>query len=250
HCGRKIKKSFNQGYCYPCFTTLAQCDICIVKPEQCHYHKGTCREPEWGESHCMQQHFVYLATSSGVKVGITRHTQIPTRWIDQGAVEALPILKVASRYISGLAEIAIARHVNDKTGWQRMLKNHVDVIDLTAKRDELFEICRDELKEIEDRFGEGGLTRLPDEKPVKIVYPVLKYPDKVKSFNLDKTPLIEGVLLGIKGQYLIFDSGVINIRKYAGYEVIFEVEEGEAAGTGKDANRRLLSRGAGGGKNP
>ena len=97
HCGRLTKKSFNQGYCYPCFQRLAQCDICIVSPEKCHYAAGTCRDPEWGESHCMIDHVVYLANSSGVKVGITRGTQVPTRWIDQGAVSALPIFRVRTR---------------------------------------------------------------------------------------------------------------------------------------------------------
>ena len=225
HCGRKTSKSFNQGYCYPCFTTLARCDMCIMKPEQCHYHKGTCREPEWGEAHCMQPHYVYLANSSGIKVGITRHTQIPTRWIDQGAVQALPILKVQSRFISGLAEISIANHVSDKTSWQRMLKNQVEKVDLYFKRDELLEICKKELQQITNQFGEQAIQFLADEKSIEINYPVLEYPTKVKSFNLDKTPEISATLLGIKGQYLIFDSGVINIRKYAGYEVEFEVKE-------------------------
>lgn len=94
HCGRKTKKSFAQGYCYPCFTKLAQCDSCIMSPERCHYAAGTCREPAWGEQFCMTDHIVYLANSSGVKVGITRASQVPTRWIDQGASQALPILRV------------------------------------------------------------------------------------------------------------------------------------------------------------
>ncbi len=100
HCGRKTSKSFSQGYCYPCFRSLAQCDICIVSPEKCHYDQGTCREPSWGEDHCMQDHVIYLSNTAGVKVGITRHTQLPTRWIDQGAVQALAILKVSKRYYS------------------------------------------------------------------------------------------------------------------------------------------------------
>ena len=219
HCGRKTKKSFNQGYCYPCFISLAQCDMCILKPEQCHYHLGTCREPEWGEAHCMQPHFVYLANSSGIKVGITRHTQIPTRWIDQGAVQALPIIKVQSRYISGLVEVAIARFVNDKTSWQRMLKNQVEAADLYAKRDELMRICADDFSEVKQRFGEQAMEFLSDQPIVEIDYPVEKYPLKVKSFNLDKVSELSGVLQGIKGQYLLLDTGVINIRKFAGYEV-------------------------------
>ena len=95
HCGRKTNKSFNQGYCYPCFTRLAQCDSCIVSPEKCHYAAGTCREPEWGEANCMIDHVVYLANTSGLKIGITRNTQVPTRWMDQGAIQSLPIFRVA-----------------------------------------------------------------------------------------------------------------------------------------------------------
>ena len=97
HCNRKMNKSFNQGYCYPCFTKLAQCDSCIMSPEKCHYHAGTCRQPEWGDEFCMTDHFVYLANSSGIKVGITRGSQIPTRWMDQGAIQALPIFRLSTR---------------------------------------------------------------------------------------------------------------------------------------------------------
>lgn len=222
HCGRKTKKSFSQGYCYPCFISLAQCDMCILKPEQCHYHLGTCREPKWGEDHCMQPHYIYLANSSGIKVGITRHTQIPTRWIDQGAVQALPIIKVQSRYISGLVEVAIAKHINDKTSWQRMLKNQVEGVDLQAKRDELMKICAADFSEVKQKSGDQVMELLSDQSVVNIEYPVEKYPEKVKSFNLDKIPEVSGVLQGIKGQYLILDTGVINIRKYGGYEVEWE----------------------------
>ncbi|MGD8525181.1 MAG: DUF2797 domain-containing protein, partial [Thioalkalispiraceae bacterium] len=109
-CGRKTSKSFNQGYCYPCFKSLARCDTCIIKPELCHYFKGTCREPEWGEQHCMQDHFVYLANSSGIKVGITRGSQVPTRWMDQGASQALPIFRVKNRLISGQLEVILKNH--------------------------------------------------------------------------------------------------------------------------------------------
>ncbi|MDI1277632.1 DUF2797 domain-containing protein [Methylobacter sp.] len=219
HCSRSIKKSFNQGYCYPCFISLAQCDMCIMKPETCHYEAGTCREPSWGEEFCFQPHVVYLANSSGIKVGITRQTQIPTRWIDQGAVQALPIFKVQSRYISGLIEIAIAKHVSDKTSWQQMLKSKAEPIDLVAKRDELIAICSVELAEVTQRFGQQATEFLANEAPVDIHFPVDSYPLKVKSFNLDKNAEVSGVLHGIKGQYLLLDTGVINIRKFAGYEI-------------------------------
>ncbi|MBK8815730.1 MAG: DUF2797 domain-containing protein [Methylococcaceae bacterium] len=223
HCGRVTKKSFNQGYCYPCFSSLAQCDMCIMKPETCHFEKGTCREPDWGQSYCMQPHFVYLANSSGIKVGITRQNQIPTRWIDQGAVQALPIFKAQSRHISGLIEVAIAKHISDKTSWQQMLKNNVTTIDLISKRNELAETCKQELAAITGRFGVDAIEYLQNEQALEIHYPVSRYPDKVKSFNLDANPVVSGMLEGIKGQYLLLDSGVINLRKYSGYELELSV---------------------------
>ena len=223
-CGRKTSKSFSQGFCYPCFQSLAQCDSCIVKPEQCHYFEGTCREPQWGESHCLKDHYVYLANSSGIKVGITRGTQIPTRWMDQGATQALPIYRVKNRLISGLVEVALKQHVADKTHWQRMLKGNPEPVDLAAKRDELFDTCVTEMTTILDRYAEDALTPLTNEDEISITYPVLEYPDKVKSLNFDKTPQITGTLRGIKGQYLILDSGVLNIRKFSGYKVRFKAD--------------------------
>jgi hypothetical protein len=218
-CGRKTSKSYAQGHCYPCFMRLAECDMCIVKPETCHYDAGTCREPEWAQQHCMQPHYVYLANSSGIKVGITRGSQIPTRWIDQGASQALPIFRVASRYQSGLVEVAIKQHVSDRTDWRKMLKGDAEPRDLPAIRDELAEQCSDQVRELQTRFGAENIEFLPAESTVEIQYPVEQYPEKVKSLNLDKSPLVEGVLIGIKGQYLILDSGVINIRKYSGYKL-------------------------------
>lgn len=220
-CGRKTRKSFNQGYCYPCFTRLAQCDSCIVKPEKCHYAVGTCREPAWGEEHCMIDHVVYLANTSGLKVGITRGTQVPTRWIDQGATAAMPIFRVASRLDSGLVEVLFAEHVADKTAWQANLKGPGEVIDLAAARDRLTEVCAPDLESLEDERGIGAITPLVDQSETRIDYPVLEYPQKVKSLTLDKIPEIRGRLLGIKGQYLILDSGVVNIRRHAGYRVQF-----------------------------
>lgn len=217
-CRNKTKKSFSQGYCYRCCTRLAQCDMCILKPETCHYHLGTCREPEWGEQHCMVPHYVYLANSSGIKVGITRATQVPTRWIDQGAIQAIPILKVQTRQQSGMMEIALKQYVADKTNWRAMLKGEVAKIDLVEQRGILLEQITDDLETLNDQFGAGAVETL-DEPAVDITYPVIDYPTKIKSFNLDKTPKASGILQGIKGQYLIFDTGVINLRKYTGYHL-------------------------------
>ncbi len=223
HCDRLTRKSFNQGYCYPCFTRLAQCDSCIVSPEKCHYDAGTCREPEWGEQHCMRRHYVYLANSSGIKVGITREENIPSRWIDQGAVQALPMLAVDSRYQSGLAEVIFKAHVADKTNWRTMLKGDTSPESLTTRRDELLAECRPELLQLQERFGLQAVQEVAAAETVNIEYPVLQYPRKIVSHNLDKEPLVEGVLQGIKGQYLILDTGVLNVRKFASYEIELEV---------------------------
>ncbi|TGD74781.1 DUF2797 domain-containing protein [Mangrovimicrobium sediminis] len=216
-CGRKTSKSFNQGYCFPCFKSLAQCDSCIVSPEKCHYHQGTCREPAWGETHCMIEHVVYLANTSGLKVGITRHSQVPTRWMDQGATQAQPIFRVDTRLHSGVVEHLFKDHVADKTSWQAMLKGDAEALDLEAERTRLMEACAPGVERLREEYGVQAITELAAAPETRISYPVLEYPVKVKSFNLDKTPLVEGTLLGIKGQYLIFDTGVINMRKYGGY---------------------------------
>ncbi len=219
HCGRKTNKSFSQGYCYPCFRDLAQCDTCIVSPQKCHYHLGTCRQPEWGEENCMTDHFVYLANSSGVKVGITRGSQVPTRWMDQGAIQALPVFRVSSRLQSGLLEVVFGQHISDKTNWRTMLKGEVGSIDLAAERDRLVEQCAAEIEALQNEHGLQSIQLLEDAEQVEISYPVREYPVKISSFNLDKEPVVSGKLMGIKGQYLIFDGGVINMRKYGGYEL-------------------------------
>ena len=219
HCGRRTKKSYAQGYCYPCMTKLAQCDSCIVSPEKCHFEAGTCREPEWGERFCMTDHVVYLANSSGVKVGITRATQLPTRWLDQGACQALPILRVASRLQSGLVEDLLRSQVADKTNWRALLKGDAAPVDLPAVREQLFDTCRAGLETLQQRFGLQAIQPLPDAEVVEMRYPVSAYPAKIASFDLDKNPVVEGTLQGIKGQYLIFDTGVINIRKYTAYQL-------------------------------
>ena len=166
----------------------------------------------------MVPHIVYLANSSGLKVGITRESQIPTRWMDQGAQQALAILRVQTRFQSGLVEVAFKDYVNDKTAWQAMLKGRAPELDLPAQRDALLEKVAPALAAINARFGQSVIEVL-DHTPVELEYPVHNYPVKVTSLDFDKTPLVGGTLLGIKGQYLIFDTGVINIRKFGGYHV-------------------------------
>lgn len=222
HCGRKMNKSFQQGYCFPCMRTLAECDSCIVKPETCHFEQGTCREPEWAQSHCFQPHIVYLANSSGIKVGITRQTQVPARWIDQGATQALPVFKVQNRFQSGLMEVALKQHVADRTDWRKMLRGTNESLNLLEIRDDLLQRCKSEIDSLMARHGDEAIEVLAESKVTEINFPVLQYPEKITSLDFDKTETIAGTLHGIKGQYLIFDSGVLNIRKFSGYKVELE----------------------------
>ncbi|MGD8525832.1 MAG: DUF2797 domain-containing protein, partial [Thioalkalispiraceae bacterium] len=154
--------------------------------------------------------------------GITRGSQVPTRWMDQGASQALPIFRVKNRLISGQLEVILKNHVADKTDWRKMLKGEAEPKDLPSIRDELVAISEKEITALDKKLGDGGLHFLDNENVVKIKYPVETYPDKVSSLNFDKTPVIEGTLKGIKGQYLILDGGVLNIRKFGGYHLSLE----------------------------
>lgn len=209
--GKSIKKTYAQGYSWESFITLPQCDQCIVKPELCHFSKGTCRDESWGEANCMQAHIIYLSVTSDMKIGITRKTQVPTRWIDQGAVMALPILEVKNRLTSGVIEVEIAKTMSDKTNWRNMLKNKYPEVDLLKAKEEILKKHADLIKKHD--------AKILDEDIYTFNFPVEKYPEKVSSFNFDKNPTVEGVLMGVKGQYLIFDKGVINMRKFQGYEI-------------------------------
>ncbi|REG85503.1 DUF2797 domain-containing protein [Marinomonas pollencensis] len=219
HCGRVTKKSFSQGFCFPCFKKLAACDSCIMSPEKCHYHLGTCREPEWAEKYCLQDHYVYLANSSGLKVGITRGDQLPTRWLDQGATQGRALFRVVNRRMSGLVETLFKNEVADKTNWRNMLKGTAVELNLENEQERLIGLLYDGLDALQNEFGLLSIVDLSDENEThEFIYPVLEYPTKVTSLNAEKTPEIEGVLMGIKGQYWILDTGVINIRKYTGYQ--------------------------------
>lgn len=212
-CGRAVKKTFGQGWCFPCSQTLAEADLCIVKPELCHFGNPDhpCRDEAFAHANCFQPHVLYAALTSGLKVGITRRANLPARWIDQGAVAAIPLAELPSRREVGLIEAALARRFADKTQWQRMLREERPAGDLAAH-------ARDVLAALAE-LGASGV--LPAERQVArtFSYPVTRYPEKAKSLNFDREPEIAGELLGIKGQYLILESGVINLRKFTGYQM-------------------------------
>ncbi len=213
-CGRKTKKTFNQGYCFPCSQSRAEADICIVRPELCHHGEADnpCRDEDFAQTQCFKPHYLYCSLTSGVKVGITREPNIPSRWIDQGAVAAVPVALLPDRRAVGLVEKRLSDEgFADKTHWTRMLKGDPPPgADLAGT-----------VEKVVARLVEWDIEPLSELERIeqRFVYPVQRYPEKVKSFNLDKDPLVAGVLEGIKGQYLLLDGGVINLRKFTGYRV-------------------------------
>jgi hypothetical protein len=210
-CSKSIKKSFGDGFCFSCFSTGAESSPCIIRPELCRAHLGEGRDVEWERKNHNVEHVVYLASVDSVKVGVTRATQVPTRWIDQGATKAIVFARTPNRYEAGRIEVALKSIFTDKTNWQKMLKNEVNpAIDLIEEKWNLYETLPDDL-----------LTHFSDiDDCIDLQYPVLYYPLAVKSCSLDKTSHCEGELIGIRGQYLIFSDGnVFNVRKHTGYEV-------------------------------
>lgn len=210
-CGRATKKSFAQGFCYPCFISSPETEECVLRPEMCRAHEGIARDMEFAKSHCLIDHVVYLSVTSNLKVGVTRSTQVPFRWIDQGAVQAIEVCRTPNRYLAGRIEVFLKNHYKDKTNWMAMLKNESEY--------------SGGLKEAKvhtaSLLPQEFLVYLSKNSEVTNVnYPVVSYPTKVKSANFDKVPILKGRLTGIRGQYLLFeDNTTINMRKFGGYKI-------------------------------
>jgi hypothetical protein len=218
-CGQRIKKAYGEGFCYPCFIKSPLNSECILRPELCLAHEGKGRDAAWEEENHNKPHYLYLAQTSEIKVGVTRTTQVPTRWLDQGAWRAIKVALTPNRYLAGMIEVLIKKQMSDKTPWQKMLTNEInDSLDLLQAKEKVI----------------ASLTReyepyiLPLDNEIFVFeYPVLKYPDQVKSINLDKCPEINGKITGIRGQYLIFeDNQVINLRRFSGYEIQLDCQGG------------------------
>lgn len=215
-CGKNTPKSYGGGSCYQCLQSLPQNDMCQMKPELCHLDRGTCRDAEWGRAHCQKPHVVYLARSSAVKVGITRENPTETRWMDQGAIEGMVIAEVPDRKTSGMIESALSQHMDDKTDFRKMLRGEIAEDDL----EEVFQEMVDHVPAHYQSF------LLEERNSKKIAYPLNDHPEKIKTLSLDKVEKVGGTLIGIKGQYLIFEDGVFNVRGHTGYDVKIEGEVG------------------------
>ena len=215
-CGRSVRKLYGEGYCYPCFESAPEAAECIVRPELCRAHLGEGRDPAWENEHHNQPHAVYLAITSAIKVGVTRSTQIPTRWIDQGAAWAVQIADLPYRQLAGRIEVALKELYTDRTAWQRMLKGEtLSGVDLSV-----------EMERVTKHLSGVDPALVPHLLPVSnlngltLRYPIQEPPAKVRSINLRTSPLIESTLLGIRGQYLIFEGGrVLNMRRHSGFHL-------------------------------
>jgi len=216
-CGRETRKSFAQGYCYPCFSTAPETEECVLRPELCRAHEGVARDMEYAKKHCLSDQVVYLSLTSGIKVGVTRASQVPTRWIDQGAIRALVFARTPNRYSAGMLEVALKEHLADKTNWRKMLAgSDPGEVDLVKEKQRLVSLVPAEL----------AVYITEDKQQLELEYPVVKFPEKIKSLNFDKEALVSGVLTGIKGQYLMLDqSRVINMRKFGGYQLRLRMED-------------------------
>lgn len=216
-CSKQTKKSFGEGFCYTCFTTAPEASPCIINPELCEAHLGKGRDLAYEEKNHNQPHYVYLAATDVVKVGVTRTTQVPTRWIDQGAASAIILAETPYRQLAGEIEVALKDFFTDKTNWQNMLKNiNDDSIDL---EEEKWRIAEELPADIAQYWTEN-------DRIFQFNYPVLKYPEKVTSKTFDKEQIIKGRLTGIRGQYLQFDEkNVINLRRHTGYEIDLQLHE-------------------------
>jgi Protein of unknown function (DUF2797) len=219
HCvetGKQIKKTFGEGLSYEAFLKSPLASPSIIRPELSRIHEGIAlRDEEWERAHHLTPHYVYLSRTSHIKVGVTRTANVPSRWIDQGASEAIVLAETPYRQLAGLIEVALKDTLSDKTAWQAMLKNQIaDDSSLRVKKIAVAEVLPEELQDY--------VTE--DDAITQIEYPVMAYPEKVKSIKLDDVHIYENQLLGIKGQYLLFKNGeVLNIRAHAGYRIHIEV---------------------------
>ena len=213
-CGKETRKSFAQGYCYPCFSTAPETEECVLKPELCRAHEGIARDMAYAEKHCLSEQVVYLSLTSGLKIGVTRKSQVPTRWIDQGAIQAVVFARTPNRYTAGLLEVAMKAYIADKTNWRKMLSgSDPGDLDLLGEKQRLVTLVPAKLAPFISK----------EEQLVKLEYPVLEYPEKIKSLNFHKDTEVKGILRGIKGQYLMLDQNrVINMRKFGGYQIRFQ----------------------------
>ena len=188
----------------------------VMKPELSKAHlEIEDRDLKYEKKIQIQDHIVYLSKTSETKVGVTRSNNKTTRWIDQGAIEAIELIKVPNRYLAGIAEVKLKQKFSDKTNWRKMLTSQINDSNLKNEKDEALEFLGDDFK---DYF-------MIDAEVIKFNYQIDSPVDSVKSVSLKKSDEINGKLIGIKGQYLIFeDSSVFNVRSNEGFLIDLTID--------------------------
>lgn len=214
--GKKINKSFGEGMSYDAWKNSPMAVESIINPELDRAHLGEgIRDLDWERERHVRPHYVYLALTDHVKVGVTKDLSIPSRWIDQGAWKAMKFAKTPYRQKSGIIEKELKAHISDKTNWRKMLTD--------VRGENSIEEEYSRLKSLLPKHLVQYVLPLSETEILEIKYPVLEYPEKVKSIKLDNVPSIEKTLIGIRGQYLLFeDNSVINLRSHSGYEISIE----------------------------
>lgn len=214
-CG-KDEKIYRMGFCKKCFFESPYASETILRPELSQAHLGIQERDLAVEQEIqLQPHIVYLAYTGDVKVGVTRENQVPTRWIDQGATFAIAIARTTNRYEAGVIEVEFKKHLADKTNWRKMLQDDRESeVDLLEFRSQIAHLFPQESKQF----------ALEEKEVWKLDFPY-EAPEKIQSFTLDAKPEFEGILKGIKGQYLCFEGGhFINVRAHEGYVVELSVQ--------------------------
>ena len=208
---------FANVFCKKCFFESPMAGDWVMKPELSKAHlEIEDRDISYEKKVQLQNHIVYLSKTSGIKVGVTRSNSMTTRWIDQGAIEAVVLIEVPNRYLAGLAEVKLKEKFSDKTNWRRMLTSNIEEEDITNNK-------KMALDSLGSEFEEFFKT---DSEVLKFNYQIDKSIDSVKSISLKKSDDIEGILVGVKGQYLIFDdSSVFNVRSNEGYVVDISISD-------------------------
>jgi hypothetical protein len=210
-CNKQVKKFFGEGFCFPCFNNNPENSPCILRPELCLAHEGIGRDPEWEEKYHNQPHIVYLAATDVVKVGVTRSSQVPTRWIDQGASSAIIFAETPNRFEAGRLEIELKEFYTDKTNYRKMLQNEID---------ENIDLIEEKWYTVEQLPSDLQTFISENDTITELSYPVLNFPKSVQIVGLEKNPIIRGVLNGIKGQYLLFENDLaLNVRRHTGYDI-------------------------------
>ncbi len=215
-CGEVFTSLFRMGCCKICFFESPLAGDAILRPELSKAHLGQAdRDLAYEAKYQLQPHVVYLADSGGLKVGVTRHAQRHTRWMDQGASRVRVIAVTENRHQAGLIEVALKVGYSDKTSWRPMLAGMDSGQSLYEESQKALFLFPERMRPFFVAEGEE----------VQLAYPAPACA-KATSLKLKGMSAWEGRLAGIRGQYLILeDQRVFNVRAHEGAQVRWSFRE-------------------------